>query len=502
MRVLSSLLGLLLLLSIFPCAPARAQTSPPTPEVRERHLPRGARTNRRTAPAKAPAVRLAQAQRPVPQNPPPAASPSPSPNTSPGANEPPSLAEPPADAPLVQPPPNEAPAMAPAAAAESSANAASKIIQLYDDFRALKDRLPFGLGAGVYLFYYQPVSRRTTLAGGSLDGVFEVYAFYLKLDKEFRGFGGHAELRVRDGGHVAAGSNNAYLRGFFTSNVWFQEVYAYYTPGPVFKLKFGKVYRRTGIFWDDSFFGNLLYFDGHKLNPDYGGSAEGVVPLAGDRVTFSYDAQYFLQSDGINGSFEFGRTLGPVPDGGDLQALRTYHPAPEGQRDSAGTRVGVFRNTVNGRVGFTFQPHKRFGVSVGGSALTAVIRRASTADGYRDQARMSHAGGDLTLQLGPATVFAEYVRQYGPGVRDADYVWTGARATWKRVSLRFNASYVRYHLPQPVEEYILQPGVTVTIGGGLAALVEYNEWQRRNPQAYAGYTSYDRSLNFVLAYSY
>lgn len=501
MRVPSSLLGLILLLSLLPCAPARAQTSPPTPEVRERRLPRGARTNRRVAPA--PAARLAQAQRPAPKPKPPAPTSSPpATDATPGTTEPPSLADPPADAPLVEPPPTEAPAQGPAAAAESSASMASKVIQLYEDFRALKDRLPFGLGAGVYLFYYQPVSRRTTLAGGSLDGVFEVYAFYLKLDKEFRGFGGHAELRVRDGGHVASGSNNAYLRGFFTSNVWFQEVYAYYTPGPFFKLKLGKVYRRTGIFWDDSFFGNLLYFDGHKLSPDYGGSAEGVVKLKGDQVTLSYDVQYFLQSDGINGAFDFGRTIGTVPNGGDLQALRIYHPAPEGQRDSAGNRIGVFRNTVNGRVGFTFQPHKRLGMSVGGSALTTVIRRASTADAYRDQARMSQAGGDLTLQLGPLTAFVEYVRQFGPGARDADYVWTGARATWNRVSLRFNASYVRYQLAQPVEEYILQPGVTVTIGGGLAALVEYDEWQRRDPQQTPGYASYDRSLNFVLAYSY
>lgn len=132
----------------------------------------------------------------------------------------------------------------------------SKMQSMYEEFRGFKNRLPFTLGAGVYLFYYQPVDN-TTFAPTDKNGYFQVYAFYLKLDSEWHGFGGHAEIRLRDGGHVGPGGTNQYLRGFFTSNIWFQEVYAYYKPRPWLNIKAGKIYRKVGIFWDDSFFGNV-----------------------------------------------------------------------------------------------------------------------------------------------------------------------------------------------------------------------------------------------------
>src|SRR3954447_18314717 len=118
------------------------------------------------------------------------------------------------------------PPQGPAPQAEMS-EMKSKLKTMYDEFRDLKNRLPFQLGAGVYLFYYQPLAN-TTFSPTDKNGYFQVYAFYLKLDSEFAthygAFGGHAELRMRDGGHIGAGGANQYLRGFFSSNIWFQEL--------------------------------------------------------------------------------------------------------------------------------------------------------------------------------------------------------------------------------------------------------------------------------------
>jgi hypothetical protein len=73
---------------------------------------------------------------------------------------------------------------------------------------------------------------------------------------------------------------------------------------------------------------------------------------------------------------------------------------------------------------------------------------------------------------------------------------------------------VRYALGPAIEEFIIQPGVSYAIGGGLAALIEYDEWQRRDPRGVAaplqattsgattGFYAIDRSLNVVVAYSY
>jgi hypothetical protein len=226
------------------------------------------------------------------------------------------------------PTPDTTPPQAPAPQAEMS-EMKSKLQTMYEEFRHLKDRLPFNLGAGVYLFYYQPVDN-TTFAPTDKTGYFQVYAFYLKLDSEFvskaGAFGGHAEIRMRDGGHLAAGSVNQYLRGFFSSNIWFQELYAYYRPWSILNIKAGKIYRKVGIFWDDSFFGNLQYFDGNKLAPDWGLSIEGIRNFAGGRVGIEYSAQYFYNGSGTNGSLDYGRTLGTPETAATVQVVRNYSP--------------------------------------------------------------------------------------------------------------------------------------------------------------------------------
>jgi hypothetical protein len=257
----------------------------------------------------------------------------------------------------------------------------------------------------------------------------------------------------------------------------------------------------VGLFWDDSFFGNILFYDGLKLNPDYGASVEGQVNGKGGVLSLSYAAQFFLNSDGIDGGIDFGRlvTTGPV---GDVNAARVSDPNPEGELDSTGAHMTSLRNTVAGRVVLGIHPGKTFGVEIGASGLTGSVLRVSAAEKINDEARMSHAVGDVSFNLGPVILFCEYLHQFGPGARDADYVWTGIRGGWRWLSLRFNASYVDYLLSPAVQEFILQPGVTLHIGGGLSLMVEYNEWERKDPRLAPAFTNYDRSLNTSLVFAY
>ena len=402
----------------------------------------------------------------------------------------------------------------------------SKLRTMYDEFRDLKNRLPFTLGAGVYLFYYQPVDN-TIFAPTDKNGYFQVYAFYLKLDSEWHGFGGHTEIRMRDGGHVGAGGANQYLRSFFTSNIWFQEIYAYYKPWSILNVKAGKVYRKVGIFWDDSFFGNLQYFDGNKLVPDWGVSVEGDRDFLGGKVGLEYSLQYFYNSSGTNGSLDYGRTLGTAPDlDGSAAAVansRTYSPSAVGETDSTGNRIGQLKHAIDARVALTLKPVKRLYVTVGASGLNSRILRVfknaslvpATAGNLSDESQFSQVAAELTVGVGPFHGVAlrfqgEYLRQFGPGMRDADYLLAGAKLTWKSLAVYLNNSYVRYSLSPAIQEYIIQPGISYAIGGGLAALIEYDEWQRKDPRGvslWTGATStdfyaIDRSLNVVLAYSY
>lgn len=61
----------------------------------------------------------------------------------------------------------------------------------------------------------------------------------------------------------------AKLRTFSPSNIWIQQTYlTYQTPLPSLKISGGLIYNQLGLFWDDSWFGNIPYLNGHKLDPD------------------------------------------------------------------------------------------------------------------------------------------------------------------------------------------------------------------------------------------
>ncbi|HET7099804.1 MAG TPA: hypothetical protein VFJ52_01530, partial [Terriglobia bacterium] len=103
---------------------------------------------------------------------------------------------------------------------------------------------PIHFGGNVYLFQYVPLG----IAGARPK--FELYAFSALVDGQKGPWGFHADYRFR----------TTKLRSFFPGNTWLQQGYVRYRTD-YGEFNAGSFYRRVGLDWDDSFFGNIEYFD-------------------------------------------------------------------------------------------------------------------------------------------------------------------------------------------------------------------------------------------------
>lgn len=322
----------------------------------------------------------------------------------------------------------------------------------------------FELSGGIYLFDYIP----------ELDGAkekFEIYAFVLNLDA--------ARADGRYGLHVQTRARDTKLRPFFTSTVWFQEAYAW-GKTPVGEVHVGKVYRKVGIFWDDSFFGNVQYFNGLKLNPDFGAELVGSKS-ASDRFSFDYSLQYFVVDDRVNGSLD-GREVASDPNADQ-------------------------RNTVTARLVPTWKLGGGKGsVALGLSGLYGRIDRLEGPD-----FPLSQGAADLTLAWGPSISYVEVLEQRGErddaahplsrlGYDDSTYLLAGTR--WQlghRVNARVNYSRVRYKGARATETELL-PGLVFTLDPSASVIVEYDHWKTDPDHGEASFI--DKSWSLVLHYSF
>ncbi|MDP9122328.1 MAG: hypothetical protein M3O15_13340, partial [Acidobacteriota bacterium] len=298
----------------------------------------------------------------------------------------------------------------------------------------------FALSGGIYLFEYLP-----QLTGAKEK--FEIYAFILNVDAVTGDgrYGLHVQTRARD----------SKLRSFFLSNVWFQEAYAW-AKTPVGDVHAGKFYRKVGILWDDSFFGNVQYFNGLKLNPDYGAELVGTRPLGGP-LAVDYSVQYFTNNDHVAGSLP-GRDVESDPNAN-------------------------LRRTVTARLVPTFKLGPGRTLAVGVSGLSGRIDR--TVGPSFD---LRQAAGDMTLTWGPTISYVELLRQRGerddaahplsrPGYRDGTYLLAGAR--WQVLSwlnARLNYSQVDYQ-GQKAREVELVPGLVFGLRPNLNLIAEYDSWR-------------------------
>ncbi len=313
------------------------------------------------------------------------------------------------------------------------------------------------LGGGAIIYYYQP-----TKEGRGTVGVFFAN---LLLDAQWDIFGFHIEPRFRD----------ARLRPFFDGPAWIQEAYASASFVPI-TVKVGKIYKRSnGLFWDNSFFGNVQVYDGLKLDPNYGVSVEGSV---GHTLGLDFAAQYFIV-DGLTNVSLQGRDTFSTPG-----ARRRHTKAAKAEP--------WLKINDSGEV--------RFGGSV--EHFVADIPQAHD--------RVLRVGADLkfTYDLGDAGstgIWGEYVHQSGRHVvdhpetgnasNDTDYFLVGAQYSLWKLTLRYNFSHANYKTVD-IEETLHVPGIGFAFNEHLTLLTELAHWRQDTP---TGRIPYNDSVNVTLS---
>lgn len=322
------------------------------------------------------------------------------------------------------------------------------------------------LSGSVYLYDYAPA-----MPAG--ENNFDLYAFILNIDAESadKKNGLHTQLRYRD----------TKLRSYFLSNVWFQELYAYHRT-EYGDLHVGKFYRNVGLLWDDSFFGNVQYFNGLKLNPAYGVEFVGTKPLQGP-WTVDYSAQFFPNNSNTGGSLP-GRSV---------------------ESDPLARQKNIATARVAPKWSFGDKNSLAFGVSGMRSSLQ---RSTSTAGNFG----LSQEAADVTLTYGPSVTYVEVLNQNGErdnaehplgraGYDTAVYLLAGTR--WQvhpRVNARFNYSSANY-VGQNAREEEFVPGLVFTVAQNMSLIAEFDYWRllARNG---GSQTLLDRSYNTVLNYRF
>ena len=318
----------------------------------------------------------------------------------------------------------------------------------------------FSIGGGLIVYYYQPTE-------GPGKNNISVFFANLLLDGKWDNFALHVEPRLRD----------SKLRAFFDGPAWLQEAYGAATFGPV-TIKLGKEYKLLGLFWDNSFYGNVQVYDGLKLDPNYGISLEGH---AGAALGVDFSAQFFVVDGSTNVSLANRDTMwtagarrrnaivgrvAPVYDfgAGKLQiGLSAEHfevDLPEGEH-------GVTRAAVDAKL--TYQS---FGVWTEG-----LLQKGAHVDNFPYP-------GDPSATPPTAGIASD----------DNKYFLVGAEYGFGPITLRYNFSYANYDAVDTTE-LMHVPAIGVQLQEHLSLLGEYVHWTRHSDQ---GDSDVDKSVNVTL----
>lgn len=301
------------------------------------------------------------------------------------------------------------------------------------------------ISGGAWHWFHQSLIGRP--GGYGIPGLRNTYFWYLYADPEYTNaagnrIGGHVELRLRE---------TDTFRTFIDDQVWTWEAYGYIQNDDLGTLKAGQLYNRFGIFWDGVFFGNAPYFDGLKLDADYGISWEKTSEI---RDCFSIDsyAQFFFHEDQSNGSF----------GGADAESVSGYSEK----------NTGVFRLVP------TWTRADGSQLAVGGSAMVGEIDSKIVLP---DEVVWAY-GMDATYTKGPWKTFIEgsqlngvrnpvnYVSG-GPSDELINFL-AGVQYTHGAVTYRCVYSNSIYDNPHAVQNMLLT-GATATLTDHLDLYVEW-----------------------------
>lgn len=309
----------------------------------------------------------------------------------------------------------------------------------------------FKLGAGAYHWVnIQTDDDKVTY--GYPGGGEGTYFYYFNVDLECPTcdpcgpkFGAHAQLRARD---------QTVFRSFFDEQVWFYEAYGYVDLPRYGKVKAGKVWKRFGLDWDGTFWGNVPYYDGMKLDPDWGVSWENTW-RKGNRFEIDTFAQFFLEEDEVNGSLA----------GGDAESSDALDE----------------KNTFVARIVPRYWFNTNTSLAVGVSGLFGTVeRRAGGPDedltqfavdvefawcGLKAFAEIAHSDGiqhaTHYVTLGPSDVYDSWM--------------VGIQYKWGPFTPRIVYSHGEYENPGGEQDLLLIGG-TIALTNWLTLYLEYVDW--------------------------
>ena len=294
-------------------------------------------------------------------------------------------------------------------------------------------------------------------SGYGVPGLRGTYFWFVDLDPRLKldtrsvdAVGAHVEFRFRESPDK--------FRSFIKHRYWFYEAYGY-VDTPAVRIKAGQIWKRFGLDWDNSWWGDVQYFDGLKLDTAYGLSWENTWKPA---ARFKVDSfvQYFGQEANVSGS------LG----GANTQSIAGAHER----------NLGVIRVVP------TWQLSHSSSIAVGLSGLTGDVH---FPPGVAPDTTQRAWAADATYTVGGLSVFAEFDRSFGVlnpthyisgGPSDAvTDTLAGIAYRYGPVTYRFDYSSGRAAHPTG-HQHIWIPGVTIALSKSTNLYAEYVYWDGKN----------------------
>jgi hypothetical protein len=364
------------------------------------------------------------------------------------------------------------------AAVQSTIFRGDPVSNAYDDFQKWKKEEGVPVSVGAWHWWHMNRNEPHDLHYGTPD-LGGTYFWYVHFDPEMgegdNKMGMHVDARFRDG--------DERFRPFFRSRAWLWEAYLWADICDA-RVKAGKIWRRFGLDWDGSWYGNIPYFDGWKLDPDWGVSAEGNTDLSqwtGNGIKAPWFLQVFGYEDRVNGSIS----------GADAESDKKARE----------------RWSVNARVVPTYEMGDKGKIELG---LSWQAGHIDSHNGVYGDHTVTAGAVDLTWSQGPVKVFGEAMRSIGArnpvnyvtgGASDRSRDWLlGAQYKYQFATLRATVSHGNYSNPGGKQLFYLL-GVTLAVTKNVDFYVEWVRWDAAG-HAGGGRPYIDDSFNFILNWNF
>jgi len=323
----------------------------------------------------------------------------------------------------------------------------------YEDWTAWKKDHSLPITVGAHNWFHVN-NGGPNASGYGIPGLRGTYYWFLDADPRLtlnndliQAIGYHGEMRFRE-------SDDKFRAFFHNTHAWFYENYGYLDT-PIGRFKGGHIWKRFGLDWDGTWWGNVQYFDGLKLDTGYGFSWENTWYPA-DSLKLDSLVQYFISEADVSGSLVGAN--------------------PQSVSGSKERNIGVIRLVP------TWQLNDDSSLAIGISGLAGEIQNTAALGG--DTSQLAWAA-DVTYTWKKFKVFGEVDQSFGvlnparyvsggPSDRITD-VLAGIAYQHGPVTYRFNWSG-GFDVNPSGHQYLWVPGVTVALTKNVLLYAEYVKW--------------------------